>query len=135
MGNRGHGYSGDVEVHVDKRHRGRIDRSLWRWMKRRAAMIEPGIGHLKREHRMERNRLSGVEGDRFNAILSAVGMNLHKLLRGAVFFRQIFSLASILSKNNCNGRPPSTVIGTFERCFGFKWLKPLTPTPDCGRQS
>jgi IS5 family transposase len=90
MGYRGHGYSGDVEVHVDKRHRGRIDRSLWRWMKRRAA-IEPGIGHLKREHRMERNRLSGVEGDRFNAILSAVGMNFHKLLRWvAAFLRQIF---------------------------------------------
>ena len=90
MGYRGHGYSGDVEVHVDKRHRGRIDRSLWRWMKRRAA-IEPGIGHLKRDHRMERNRLSGVEGDRFNAILSAVGMNFHKLLRWvAAFLRQIF---------------------------------------------
>jgi transposase, IS5 family len=72
MGYRGHGYSRDVEVHVDKRHRGRIDRSVWRWMKRRAA-IEPGIEHLKREHRMERNRLSGVEDDRVNAILSAEG--------------------------------------------------------------
>jgi len=90
MGYRGHGYSGAVEVHVDKRHRGRIARSVWRWMKRRAA-IEPGIGHLKREHRMDRNRLSGVEGDRFNAILSAVGMNFHKLLRWvAAFLRQIF---------------------------------------------
>ena len=89
MGYRGHGYSGEVEVHVDKRHRGRIARSLWRWMKRRAA-IEPGIGHLKREHRMDRNRLGGVEGDRFNAILSAVGMNFHKLLRWAAdFLRQI----------------------------------------------
>ena len=90
MGYRGHGYSGEIEVHVDKRHRGRTAKSLWRWMKRRAA-IEPGIGHLKREHRMDRNRLSGVEGDRFNAILSAVGMNFHKLLRWAAdFLRQIF---------------------------------------------
>ena len=89
MGYRGHGYSGEVEVHVDKRHRGRTAKSLWRWMKRRAA-IEPGIGHLKREHRMERNRLHGVVGDRFNAILSAVGMNFHKLLRWAAeFLRQI----------------------------------------------
>jgi len=90
MGYRGHGYSGTVEVHVDKRHRGRTAMSLWRWMKRRAA-IEPGIGHLKREHRMDRNRLSGVSGDQFNAILSAVGMNFHKLLRWvAAFLRQIF---------------------------------------------
>jgi len=90
MGYRGHNYRGDTQVHVDKRRRGRTAKSLWRWMKRRAA-IEPGIGHLKREHRMDRNRLKGVEGDRINAILSAAGMNFLKLLKRAVdFLRQIF---------------------------------------------
>ena len=90
MGYRGHNYRGDTEVHVDKRRRGRTARSLWRWMKRRAA-IEPGIGHLKREHRMDRNRLKGIEGDRINAILSAAGMNFYKLLRWAAdLLRQIF---------------------------------------------
>ena len=52
-------------------------------MKRRAA-IEPSIGHLKQEHRMDRNRLKGKEGDRINAILSAAGMNISKLLRWLV---------------------------------------------------
>jgi len=90
MGYRGHNYRGDIQVHVDKRRRGRPAKSLWRWMKRRAA-IKPGIGHLKREHRMARNRLKGVEGDRINAILSAAGMNFRKLLkRAADFLRQIF---------------------------------------------
>ena len=90
MGYRGHGYNGQVNVHVDKRRRGRIAKSLWRWMKRRAA-IEPGIGHLKREHRMDRNRLKGKSGDRFNAILSAAGMNFAKLLRWLdEFLRLIF---------------------------------------------
>jgi IS5 family transposase len=90
MGYRGHNYRGDTEVHVDKRRRGRTAKSLWRWMKRRAA-IEPGIGHLKREHRMDRNRLKGVEEDRINAILSAAGMNFCKLLKWAAdFLRQIF---------------------------------------------
>ena len=90
MGYRGHNYRGETEVHVDKRRRGRTAKSLWRWMKRRAA-IEPGIGHLKREHRMDRNRLKGVEGDRINAILSAAGMNFCKLLKWAAdFLRQIF---------------------------------------------
>ena len=90
MGYRGHNYRGDTEVHVDKRRRGRTAKSLWRWMKRRAA-IEPGIGHLKREHRMDRNRLKGVEGDRINAILSAAGMNFCKLLKWAAeFLRRIF---------------------------------------------
>jgi IS5 family transposase len=90
MGYRGHNYRGDAQVYVDKRRRGRTAKSLWRWMKRRAA-IEPGIGHLKREHRMDRNRLKGVEGDQINAILSATGMNFWKLLkRAADFFRQFF---------------------------------------------
>jgi len=91
MGYRGHDYQGSIKVHVDKRKKGRTAKSLWRWMKRRAA-IEPGIGHLKREHRMDRNRLKGEEGDCFNAILSAAGMNFAKLLRWlADFLRFIFA--------------------------------------------
>ena len=49
-------------------------------MKRRAA-VEPSIGHLKQEHRMDRIRLKGKEGDRINAILSAAGMNFRKLVK------------------------------------------------------
>jgi len=45
------------------------------------AAIEPVIGHLKADHRMERNRLKGKRGDRLNAVLSACGFNLRKLLR------------------------------------------------------
>ena len=88
MGYRGHGYDGDIQVHVDKRNRGRTAKSLWRWMKRRAA-IEPGIGHLKREHRMDRNRLHGKEGDCINAILSAAGMNVAKLLKWLADFLRL----------------------------------------------
>lgn len=91
MGYRGHNFRGVTEVHVDKRRRGRTAKSLWRWMKRRAA-IEPGIGHLKGEHRMDRNRLKGVEGDRINAILSAAGMNFCKLLKWAADFLRRFFL-------------------------------------------
>jgi len=79
-GYRGHGYEGEATVHVDKERRGTTKKSLWRWMKRRAA-VEPSIGHLKQEHRMNRNRLSGERGDEVNAILSAAGMNFRKLIR------------------------------------------------------
>ena len=48
-------------------------------MKRRAA-VEPGVGHPKNKHRLERNRLKGVAGDALNAILAAAAMNSHKLL-------------------------------------------------------
>ena len=79
-GYRGFTYEGPIQVHVDKQRRGRTPKSLWKWMKRRAA-VEPSIGHLKQEHRMDRNRLKGVIGDQINAVLSAAGMNFRKLMR------------------------------------------------------
>jgi len=87
-GYRGHGYEGAAQVHVDRRRRGKLAARLWRWMKRRSA-IEPSIGHLKGEHRMERCRLWGREGDAFNAIMSAAGMNFHKLLTHAAILRAL----------------------------------------------
>ena len=80
---RGHGYEGKVEVHVDKERHGKTAKSLWRWMKRRAVM-EPSIGHLKQEHRMDSNRLKVVSIDLVNAIMSAAGMNFRKLIRQLV---------------------------------------------------
>jgi len=84
MGYRGHNHQGEETVHVDKRHRGATPRALWKHMKHRAA-VEPTIGHCKSEHRMERNRLKGEQGDTNNALLSAAGMNFQKLL--GVFLR------------------------------------------------
>jgi IS5 family transposase len=91
MGYRGHGYEGEETIHVDKRRRGDIARSLWKKMKRRAA-VEPTIGHCKNEHRMERNQLKGEIGDALNAILSAASMNFQKLL--AAFLRLLFWIIS-----------------------------------------
>ena len=48
---------------------------------RARAGIEPIIGHLKHEHRMIRNYLSGVEGDKINTLLAAAGFNIKKMLR------------------------------------------------------
>ena len=90
-GYRGHGYEGEPQVHIDRVRRGRIKRSLWKWMKRRSA-IEPTIGHLKNERRMGRNQLKGTEGDRVNAVLSAAAMNFSKLLKHAeAFWRRFLS--------------------------------------------
>lgn len=79
-GYQGHGYEGAVQVHVDKQRRGRISRSTWKWMKRRSA-IEPTIGHLKSSRRLDKNRLKGALGDQLNVILSAAGMNFHKIMK------------------------------------------------------
>jgi hypothetical protein len=47
--------------------------------------IEATIGQLKSDNRMNRNYLTGREGDKINAVLSAAGYNLRKLLRWVVF--------------------------------------------------
>ena len=44
----------------------RVTAPIRREMKRRAA-VEPVIGHIKAEHRMDRNYLRGRDGDRINA--------------------------------------------------------------------
>jgi len=47
---------------------------------RARAGIEPTIGHVKHDHRMIRNFLSGIIGDKINTILAAAGYNLMKML-------------------------------------------------------
>ena len=58
----------------------RVTAPIRREMKRRAA-VEPVIGHVKAEHRMDRNYLKGRVGDRVNAVLAAAGFNFGLLLR------------------------------------------------------
>ena len=45
------------------------------------AAVEPVIGHLKNEHRMDRNYLHHRSGDANNATLAAIGYNFSLLLR------------------------------------------------------
>lgn len=76
---KGHDYQGTAYIHVSKRGK-RLKASLKRWLKRRAA-IEPTIGHLKHDKRLNRNRLKGGKGDSLNALLSGAGYNFMKLLK------------------------------------------------------
>jgi len=73
----------ETAVHLAGKKKKSMKPSLWRWYARRAA-IEPVFGHLKSDHRLERNHLKGKDGDRMNAILAGCGFNLRKLL-GAFF--------------------------------------------------
>jgi IS5 family transposase len=73
----------DVEVLISGR-RG-LSRTVKAFLRRRSA-IEPVIGHLKSDHRLDRNYLLGRDGDRINALLSGCGFNLRKLLRALARF-------------------------------------------------
>jgi IS5 family transposase len=64
-------------------HRGKLkslSRAQRRWLRRRQA-VEPVIGHLKSDHRMDRCGLQGALGDALHAVLCAAGYNLRWLLR------------------------------------------------------
>ena len=69
-----------MRVYVSEQKRG-VTRAIKRELKRRAA-VEPVIGHLKSDHRMDRNYLIGSHGDAANAVLAAVGYNFATLLAG-----------------------------------------------------
>ncbi|BDA83441.1 IS5 family transposase [Aureimonas sp. SA4125] len=78
-GYRGHNHPNRLRIFVTGQVR-HTTRAIKREMQRRAA-VEPVIGHLKADHRMDRNPLKGTEGDRSNAVLAAAGYNFHLLLR------------------------------------------------------
>jgi IS5 family transposase len=77
-------------------HRGRyksLSAQQRRWLRRRQA-VEPAIGHLKSDHRMDRCWLKGALADALHSISCAAGYNLRWLLRaiaklgiGPVFLR------------------------------------------------
>ena len=70
-------------------HRGRfksLTQQQRRWLRRRQA-IEPVIGHLKADHRMNRCWLAGSLGDALHAVLCAAGYNLRWLLRAVAHGR------------------------------------------------
>ena len=79
------GYRGVDQANpgIDIKHRGKF-KSLTeqekKMLKRRQA-IEPIIGHLKADHRMNRCHLKGADGDSLHAVLCAAGYNIRWLLR------------------------------------------------------
>ena len=77
-GYRGHNAPPGRRVVISGQKRG-VTPAIKRELRRRAA-VEPGIGHLKSDHRMDRNHLAGRAGDAANALLAAVGYNFRRLL-------------------------------------------------------
>lgn len=85
-GYKAHG-CGDIadNVHIVNKGWRKLPRSIRKWFSKRS-MIEPVIGHCKSDNRLDRNHLKGREGDKVNAILSACGFNIRKLLRKIIFW-------------------------------------------------
>jgi IS5 family transposase len=116
QGYRGHGYEGAASVHVVRTIPKRATRAVRRMLKRRAA-IEPTIGHLKSDNRLNRNYLTGSEGDKINALLSAAGYNLRKLLRWVVFAPVFWLWHWFVARLDAEIAPRRTAI--LSACAGF----------------
>ena len=56
----------------------------FRRLQRKRASIEPVIGHLKQDHRMDRSRYKGFDGDRVNVSLAVTAWNMRKWMRQMV---------------------------------------------------
>jgi len=57
---------------------------------KKRAGIEPVIGHLKTDHRLNRNFYKGVVGDNINIMLAAAAFNLKRMMnRWKIYFCQI----------------------------------------------
>ena len=57
-----------------------ITRGLRAMIRRRSA-IEPAIGHMKTDGKLDRNWLKGALGDAMHAVLCGAGHNLRMILR------------------------------------------------------
>jgi transposase, IS5 family len=77
-GYRGHDYQGPARVLIAKIKR-KQEPHLRRWYRQRNG-IEAVISHMKNDGWLKRNYLKGMTGSRINALLSACGQNLRKLL-------------------------------------------------------
>jgi len=76
-GYRGHSHPKKGRVFRSGQRRG-VHGIIKRELRRRSA-VEPVIGHMKSQHRLDRNYLKGREGDRINTILAAAGYNFYRI--------------------------------------------------------
>jgi IS5 family transposase len=87
LGYRKHDYAGEAKVHIVGRSRRNLSWWQRKWYNRRS-VIEADIGHMKNEHRLDKNYLKGKKGDQVNVVLAACGYNLRTIYRriASIFF-------------------------------------------------
>ena len=90
------------KIYISGQKRG-VTQAIKRDLNRRSA-VEPVIGHAKSDHRMDRNFLSGSQGDAINAVLAAAGYNFRRLLAWLRDFLRAWLAVIMLTSN-----PPKSI--------------------------
>ena len=87
--------------------------TMQRELKRRSA-IEPTIGHMKTDGRLDRNFLLGHDGNTINALLVGVGHNLRlilaKLAPLACFIRAALNVLMMIVASCCRQPRPRILL-------------------------
>uniref|UniRef100_A0A0S4XII7 Transposase n=1 Tax=Ralstonia solanacearum TaxID=305 RepID=A0A0S4XII7_RALSL len=94
------GYRG-VEVEGVKIYHPGLRRGITRGLRamiRRRSAIEPAIGHMKADGKLDRNWLKGALGDAMHAVLCGAGHNLRMILRK---LRLLYALVLVALLNRC----------------------------------
>jgi IS5 family transposase len=99
LGYRKHDYVGEATIYMANRFRKKIKPVIKKIWKRRSA-IEPIIGHLKSENKLNKNKLKGTKGDDINPLLSAAGFNIRKLLKAFSWIKNLVKKLEFFLKNN-----------------------------------
>jgi IS5 family transposase len=96
LGYRGKATEGDTQIitPADLRKISGSTRTRLRRALRRRQVVEAAIGRLKSLHRLCRNSLAGIIGDKLNVILAAAGNNFREWLRS---FCRLLQTAALLS--------------------------------------
>ena len=74
---------GETKVNIPKplpKSASEYEKSKTRKNFRRRASIEPKIGHLKQDHRLNRNFYKGIKGDDMNVLLACAAMNFKRMM-------------------------------------------------------
>ena len=80
----------------------KISAKIRQRLKSRSA-IEPVIGHLKADYRLDRNYLHGESGDRINSVMAGCAFNLRKLMAAFLFW-----FYSIIRMTTASAKSPIT---------------------------
>jgi transposase, IS5 family len=101
-GYRGHNAPPDYQfkVYISGQKR-RVTEQIKRELRRRSA-VEPVIGHLKSDHRMDRNQIAHAAGDAINAVLAAAGYNFRRLLAWLAFLLSAICAVTFAAKNTAD---------------------------------
>ena len=97
-GYRGNKQIGETNIMIPqtpKKNISRYQANNLRKLHRRRAAIEPIIGHIKQDHRLNRNFYKGVVGDNINIMLAAAAFNFKRMMNRwkssfVLFFENLF---------------------------------------------